>query len=58
MNIIMVKDRTIYLSTFFQGDPEYFTMHCKENRELILCSELFPSEQGWRDIPNDSVKVW
>ena len=51
MNIIMVKDRTIYLSTFFQGDPEYFTMHCKENRELILCSEPFPSEQGWRDIP-------
>jgi len=58
MNIIMVKDRTIYLSTFFQGDPEYFTMHCKENRELILCSEPFPSEQGWTAIANDSVKVW
>lgn len=58
MNIIMVKDRTIYLSTFFQGDPEYFTMHCKENRELILCSEPFPSEQGWMDIANDSVRVW
>lgn len=58
MNIIMVKDRSIYLSTFFQGDPEYFTMHCKENGRLIICSEAFPSEQGWRDIPNDSVRVW
>jgi len=58
MNIIMVKDRRIYLSTFFQGDPEYFTMHCKENGRLILCSEPFPSEQGWRDIPNDSVRLW
>jgi glutamine amidotransferase len=58
MNIIMVKDRRIYLSTFFQGDPEYFTMHSKENGRLILCSEPFPSEQGWRGIPNDSVRVW
>jgi hypothetical protein len=58
MNIIMVKNRSIYLSTFFQGDPEYFTMHSKEDRELILCSEPFPSEQGWRGIPNDSVRVW
>ena len=58
MNIIMVKDRIVYLSTFFQGDPEYFTMHCKETGRLIICSEAFPSEQGWRDIPNDSVRVW
>jgi predicted glutamine amidotransferase len=58
MNIIMVKDRKIYLSTFFQGDPEYFTMHCKENGRLVLCSDPFPSEQGWRGIPNDSVRVW
>ena len=58
MNIIMVKDRKIYLSTYFQGDPDYFTMHCKENDRLVICSEVFPSEQGWRDIPNDSVRVW
>jgi len=58
MNIIMAKDRRIYLSTFFQGDPGYFTMHCKENRALILCSDPFPSEQGWKDIPNDTARVW
>jgi predicted glutamine amidotransferase len=58
MNIIMVKDRMIYLSAYFQGDPDYFTMHCKENRELVICSEAFPSEQGWRAIANDSVRVW
>jgi glutamine amidotransferase len=55
MNIIMVKDRKIYLSTYFQGDPEYFTMHCKETGQLVLCSDPFPSEQGWRDIPNDNT---
>jgi len=58
MNIIMVKDRRIYLSTFFQDDPEYFTMHCKENRKLIICSEPFPHDQGWTDLPNDFVRVW
>lgn len=58
MNIIMVKDRNIYLSTYFQGDPDYFTMHCKANGHLILCSDPFPSEQGWTPIANDSVKVW
>ena len=58
MNIIVVKDRKIYLSTYFQGDPGYFTMHCKENGQLILCSDPFPSEQGWTPIANDSVKAW
>jgi glutamine amidotransferase len=58
MNIIMVKDRKIYLSTYFQGDPDYFTMHSKENGQLILCSDPFPSEQGWAPIANDSVKAW
>ena len=55
MNIIMAKDRRIYLSTYFQGDPEYFTMHCKQNGRLVLCSDPFPSEQGWRAIPNDNA---
>jgi predicted glutamine amidotransferase len=58
MNIIMAKDRKIYLSTYFQGDPDYFTMHCKENGRLILCSEAFPSEGGWAPIANDSVRAW
>ncbi len=58
MNIIMVKDRKIYLSTYFQGDPDYFTMHCKEDKQFVLCSDPFPSEQGWTPIANDSVKAW
>lgn len=58
MNIIMVKDRRIYLSTYFRGDPEYFTMHCKENSRLILCSDPFPDEQGWKNIPNETVRLW
>jgi glutamine amidotransferase len=58
MNIILVKGRRIYLSTFFQEAPEYFTMHYKENSAFILCSDPFPGEQGWLSISNDTVKVW
>jgi len=58
MNIILAKDGRIYLSTYFQGDPDYFTMHCNENGRLILCSDPFPSEQGWTPIANDSIKAW
>ena len=58
MNIILVKERSIYLSTFFTGDEEYFTMRYKEGPELVICSEAFPSEEGWQTIANETVKAW
>ena len=58
MNIILVKERSIYLSTFFTGDEEYFTMRYKESPELVICSEAFPSEEGWQSIANETVKAW
>ncbi len=58
MNIIMVKERAIYLSTFFSEDEEYFTIRYKEGPELVICSEVYPSEEGWRGIANETVKVW
>ena len=58
MNIILVKERSIYLSTFFTGDEEYFTMRYKEGPELVICSEAFPSEEGWQSIANETVKAW
>jgi hypothetical protein len=58
MNIIMVKDRRVHLCTFFEEDPDYFTMHYKENGELILCSDPFPREKGWLSIPNETIRGW
>ena len=58
MNIIMVKERAIYLSTFFSEDEEYFTMRYKEGPELVICSEAYPSEEGWKSIANETVGVW
>jgi len=58
MNIIMVKDEAIYVSTSFNEDPEYFTMHYKEGAELTICSESYPFETGWQNLTNNSMRVW
>jgi predicted glutamine amidotransferase len=58
MNIIMVKERAIYLSSYFSGDEDYFTMRYKEDPELVICSEAYPSEKGWKSISNETVRAW
>ena len=58
MNIIMVKDDTIYVSTSFNEDIEYFTMHYKEGAELTICSEPYLSGSGWQTIENNTVRTW
>jgi predicted glutamine amidotransferase len=58
MNIMMVNEEGIHVSSTFNEDEEYFTMHYKEGNGLIVCSDPYPSEQGWRSIANDSIKVW
>ncbi len=58
MNIMMVKGRAIYLSSFFSGDEAYFMMRYKEGRELVICSEAYPSEGGWQGIANETVREW
>ncbi len=58
MNIILVKENQIYLSTYFVGDEDYFTMRYKEGPPLVICSEVFPSEEGWQTIPNETIREW
>ena len=58
MNIILVKGRAIYLSTYFSGDGDYFTLRYKEGPALVICSEPYPSEAGWKSIANETVRVW
>lgn len=58
MNIIMVRGTDIYVSTFFTEDEEYFTMRYKHGKDLIICSEPFPEEDGWQRIENNTMRVW
>ncbi len=58
MNIIMVKERAIYLSTFFSEDEDYFTIRYKEGPELVICSEAYPCEEGWCRVANETVRSW
>ena len=55
MNIIMVNEGGIFVSSFFNEDQEYFTMYYKEGPGLTLCSDPYPSEEGWQPISNDSM---
>jgi glutamine amidotransferase len=58
MNIIMVNEGAIFVSSFFNEDKEYFTMRYVEGKELIICSEPYPSEKKWTRIANNSVRGW
>ena len=58
MNIIMVNDKGIFVSSHFTEDEAYFTMSYREGRELIICSAPYPGEKNWQPIANDSVRVW
>ncbi|HOP46583.1 MAG TPA: hypothetical protein PK874_02875 [Desulfobacteraceae bacterium] len=58
MNIIMVRDNDIYVSTFFTEDEEYFTMRYRHGKDLIICSEQFPEENDWQRIENNTMRVW
>jgi glutamine amidotransferase len=58
MNIIMVNDDGIFVSSYFTEDDMYFTMRYREGRELVICSAPFPGEKNWHPIANRSMRVW
>ncbi|MGD1972695.1 MAG: class II glutamine amidotransferase [Desulfobacterales bacterium] len=58
MNIIMVNDDGIFVSSYFTEDDMYFTMRYREGRELVICSATFAGEKNWHHIANRSMRVW
>lgn len=58
MNIIMVNEQGIFVSSYFTEDDDYFTMRYREDRELVICSVPYSTEKTWQKMANDSVKVW
>lgn len=54
MNIILATKNSIYVSSTYNEDPEYFGMHYKQtDDQLIICSEAYPNESGWNEIENN-----
>lgn len=58
MNIIMVNETGIYVSSYFTEDPSYFTMSYRQEDDLIICSDPYPCEKNWHPITNDSIRKW
>ena len=57
MNILVADKDKAYVASFFNEDPEYFTIHTKTNGVVIVCSEPYPGESNWVEVPNRSIKV-
>ncbi len=59
MNVLLSDGERIYLHTYFQEQPQYFTMHvARQDGRLAVCSEPLPVEDAWRPIPNDTQEVF
>lgn len=57
MNIIMVNETGIFVSSYFTQDESYFTMSYRRGNDLIICSDPYPAETNWHNIANDSVRT-
>ena len=54
MNIIMTTKNSVYVSSTYNEDPDYFGMHYKQTKDqLIICSEIYPNESVWNEIENN-----
>ena len=58
MNIIMVNQTGVFVSSYFTEDEPYFTMSYRGGDDLVICSDPYPSEDNWQNIANDSVRKW
>jgi glutamine amidotransferase len=57
MNIIMVNETGIFVSSYFTEDESYFTMSYRQGDDLTICSDPYPSEKNWQCIANNSVRT-
>jgi glutamine amidotransferase len=58
MNIIMTDKQRFYVSSFYSESPDYFQMAVKQSPILVVCSDPFPGESGWRVLPNNSYQMF
>ncbi|HEX9973481.1 MAG TPA: hypothetical protein VGD14_15520 [bacterium] len=59
INIIMSDKKQALVSSEFNEDDNYLTMHYKKaGNSLLICSEPYPGEPDWQKIPNHTTKVF
>jgi predicted glutamine amidotransferase len=58
MNIIIAERERAYLASFFNEDPDYFTLHCSHiSEKTMVASDPLPGHELWEKVPNETVKV-
>ena len=58
MNIIIAERDRSYLASFFNEDPDYFTLHCSHTSgKTIVASDPMPGQEQWQKVPNETVQV-
>lgn len=56
MNMGIATAEGMWIASFFNEDPLYFTLHRKSTAEFsIVCSEPYPKETGWEKLPNGFI---
>lgn len=56
MNIIITDKEKVYVCSFFNEDPEYFTLNKKyEDGGLVVCSAPLDQQNDWEKIPNNFI---
>jgi len=56
MNIIFSGKEASYIYSYFNEDPEYFTMYINQEPDnIIVCSEKISGYTNWHPIPNNSL---
>jgi glutamine amidotransferase len=59
MNIIIADKEKAYVTSDFNEDSDYFTIHYKKTLdELIISSEKYPGESKWHKLETNKIKVF
>ena len=57
MNIIIAEKERCYVASFFNEDPDYFTLHCsRAPGKTTIASDPLPGDEHWEKIANETVK--
>jgi glutamine amidotransferase len=58
MNIIIAGKEGSYLASYFNEQPDYFTLHrSHQGNKLIIASDPLPDEGIWEGIPSNTVQA-
>ncbi len=58
MNIIIAEKERSYIASFFNEDPDYFTLHAtRTGDKRIVVSDPLAGGESWNKLPNGAVQV-